>query len=268
MLLHLVAHTLPGTTPFIDAELAAWMWRRLRRCFPHAIAACVMPDHLHTIVEDGANASRGLAALLSGAARHFGEPRLWKPVPAAKPIPNVQHLKREIRYIHLNPCRARIVADPLMYPWSTHRGAIGAELDPWVTIKRLARACHWSVDAELAQRFHAYVSGDPTVHPNGSSFPRPAPPRELPAVPLALIVEAAHAATPWSTPAERRRVIAGLAWHQGWRDTDHIARAAEITLSAARRVLQRALSKPALIEPALLCLGDKRLRTPPPRTRI
>jgi hypothetical protein len=34
MLLQLVAHTLPGYTPFIDAELASWMWRPLRQCFP------------------------------------------------------------------------------------------------------------------------------------------------------------------------------------------------------------------------------------------
>jgi REP element-mobilizing transposase RayT len=38
-----------------------------------------------------------------------------------------------VRYIHLNPVRAGLVADPAAYPWSSHRVYLGACQRPWVT---------------------------------------------------------------------------------------------------------------------------------------
>jgi hypothetical protein len=52
--------------------------------------------------------------------------------------PRLQH--RQVRYVHLNPCRDRFANDPLVPVWSTHRGAIGGEVDPWVSAERLSRA--------------------------------------------------------------------------------------------------------------------------------
>lgn len=34
--------------------------------------------------------------------------------------------------MHPNPCRARLVADPLAWPFSTHRDAVGLAVDPVV----------------------------------------------------------------------------------------------------------------------------------------
>ncbi len=38
-----------------------------------------------------------------------------------------------LRYIHLNPVKARIVADAVDYPWSSHRAYLGLEEIPWLT---------------------------------------------------------------------------------------------------------------------------------------
>ncbi len=38
-----------------------------------------------------------------------------------------------VRYIHLNPLRARMVRDPLAYPYSSHRAYLGREALPWLT---------------------------------------------------------------------------------------------------------------------------------------
>ena len=38
-----------------------------------------------------------------------------------------------VRYIHLNPVRAGLVATPEAYPWSGHRAYMGEALTPWLT---------------------------------------------------------------------------------------------------------------------------------------
>ena len=43
------------------------------------------------------------------------------------------HLLRLVRYIHLNPLRAGLVADPADYPWSGHRAYLGLASIPWLT---------------------------------------------------------------------------------------------------------------------------------------
>jgi hypothetical protein len=42
------------------------------------------------------------------------------------------YLKAVVRYIHLNPLEARLVADPAEYPWSSHRAYLGAPHEPWL----------------------------------------------------------------------------------------------------------------------------------------
>lgn len=43
------------------------------------------------------------------------------------------YLLELVRYVHLNPVRAGMVASPDEYPWSGHHGYIGRELLPWLT---------------------------------------------------------------------------------------------------------------------------------------
>jgi hypothetical protein len=43
------------------------------------------------------------------------------------------YLAELVRYIHLNPVRAKIVKTPEDYPWSGHRAYMGLEQLPWLT---------------------------------------------------------------------------------------------------------------------------------------
>jgi hypothetical protein len=44
-----------------------------------------------------------------------------------------KYLLQLVRYIHLNPVRAGIVADPDQYHWSAHRTYLGLQTTPWLT---------------------------------------------------------------------------------------------------------------------------------------
>ena len=65
-----------------------------------------------------------------------------------------------VRYQHLNPCRARMVDDPLEWPLSTHRDACGLAFRP--VIKALRNA----------EDYHAWVSKDGSCDPDGTTLPQ------------------------------------------------------------------------------------------------
>jgi hypothetical protein len=221
-----------------------------------------MPGHFHMIVP--ARSPRGirrrLGRLLSGHTRRMQRRRLWESIPAPSVIPDRKHLARQVRYVHLNPSRSGLVDDPLCWPWSTHRGVVGAEHDAWVTSERLAHALGW-VRRGFEAEFHAYVSGDPTVTTSGTPLPRPAAPRDIPAEPLLDIVQAATSAMPWSRPATWRRAAVQLAWRQGWRNSRWVAQALGVTSRCITRLAST--SDEPFVVPAALCLGDRRLLLPP-----
>jgi tRNA(Ile)-lysidine synthase TilS/MesJ len=43
-----------------------------------------------------------------------------------------EYLLELVRYLHLNPVRAGMTADPLEFPWSSHRAYCGRENIPWL----------------------------------------------------------------------------------------------------------------------------------------
>lgn len=257
---HLVARTCLGVPVFRDADLAWALWAVLKRATTTAVAACIMPNHLHLIVDtlDAERARAALAKRLAAFAGHAGFGRLWAPLPPAVPIPDGKHLLRQVRYVHLNPCRAELVADPLCWPWSTHRGVLGAELEPWVTAQRLSRAIGRTTRG-FAPWFHGYVSSDPTTAVGGTPMLASAPSTEFARFPLETVFAAAAAATPH--PAQRllrRRLTVLLARDQGWRNTSVIARALGVT----PRQVQRLQARPSasLLRVGRLFLADARLR--------
>ena len=200
-----------------------------------------------------------LGGILSGLTRTASK-RVFEPVPEPEEVANGLHLERLVRYVHLNPCRAKLTRDPLSWPWSTHRGLLGAELNPWVSEQTLGKVLG-RPSRGLGTWLHGYVSGDPSVDVSGTPPPVPCAPREVCNVPLDAIRRAAFAATPWSPPTIRRRLVVQLALHQGWRDTNAIAHAAGLSTRTVRRIAMEP-SDPALLRAAQLCLGDSRLLLP------
>ena len=274
MIVHLTARLRPELHLLVDLANAWWLWRRLRETWPTALAAVLMDSHLHLVVRvtDAGAATSALGAVLGGHARHVGEPRLWLRVPDPTPLGSAKHVRRSVRYVHLNPVRAGLVEDPLEWPLSTHRGAVGAEYLPWVDAAELARELGRPVRS-LPEWLHHYVSADAETNPAGTPMPIPVMPREPGAVPqpsLDRIIGATSSATPWSSVQERRHLVVLLARHQGVRSTAAIARAAGIS---ERRVRSLSLEpNPRLLAAGALCLGDRRLvlpaqLQPPPASR-
>lgn len=160
---HLVARSAAHTLLFRDHAEARALFEALAGAFPDAAAFCLMPDHLHLVVPSDDGAAR-LHRVMRAYARWRNARRgevgaVWGVAPAPEPVRDAQHLRRTIRYVHLNPCRKELVADPLAWPWSTHRDLTGLALRP--VLPR----------AREPARLHAWVSADPSVAVRGTPMP-------------------------------------------------------------------------------------------------
>ena len=159
MFVHLTAHVQTERDLCRPAAFGFELWAHLRSGWPNALAACLMPNHLHLLTDtpdpeqERYKLARVLGALTRGAGRGA-----WRPVRVLEPIADRKTLARVVRYVVLNAPRAGLVSDPLEWPWSTHRGVVGAEVNPWVSAHALARALAERLDG-FSQRFHGYVSG-------------------------------------------------------------------------------------------------------------
>ena len=230
MLAHYTAHALGGLQPLSDDDVCRWLWERLREGFPEALAAILMPDHLHLIARLFQAARRRLAAILGACARRFGLGNTWELVPEPQVIRTPDKIPRGVRYTHLNCSRpwkprggrvVQLVSDPLVWTWSTLRDSIGAIVDPWVPPERLASALGRPLEG-FTEWLHGYVTSDPCVSPTGTTVPRPAPSSAVPVRDLGSIARASIAAVRGVASdlrrhgASARRVFAALAVDQGW----------------------------------------------------
>jgi hypothetical protein len=270
-----VAHLRPTGAFLAQSEPAAWLWRKLRELSPLALAVVLMPTHLHLLVPDRSLSLDRFRRLLVAFGARFRLHSPWLPIGPPRSYPTRDKVLRQIRYIHLNPCRpsrigtadVRLVADPLLWEWSTHRDLVGAVADPWVTPARLGPLARPD-----AGWWHGYVSSDPSVHVQGTPRPEPASACTVPTVPLDRILRAAAAATRSGSDGVRRRgacrnAFFDLAFDQGWTRSGQLAEIAGTTTEAVRA--RKGRSDASLLAVSRLCLGDDRLlvRTsyePPP----
>ncbi len=221
-----------------------------------------MANHLHLIaVVRGLDQARvRLARAVAAAVRGHGR-WTWERIPQPALLDTTKAIRRDVRYVLLNPCRARLVDDPLAWPWSTHRDLVGAVTDPWVDEAILAEVLHERENG-LARRFHRYVSSDRHVQVDGTPYPRPAAPMTVPSRSLVEIERASVSATRrWgrgpSWTSQDRRLFFALAHQQGWNQPSVLADFSNITPSTARRISTDV--SPSELRAAALCLGDPRL---------
>jgi putative transposase len=98
-------------------------------------AWCLMTNHVHLIVEPGADVTtvsqlmKRLAgrqsALVNKLERRTGS--LWDGRFKASPIQRDEYMLSCIRYVEMNPVRAGMVAGPRQYRWSSYRERMGLE---------------------------------------------------------------------------------------------------------------------------------------------
>ncbi|TVQ94672.1 MAG: hypothetical protein EA397_01250 [Deltaproteobacteria bacterium] len=158
---HFAAHAVDDRLLFLTWEEGLHLWSVLTSRLPGAVV-CLMPNHVHVLApEEGRGAIRGA---MSSHARWLNHRRklcgpLWRPLSDTGAILGREKWERNIRYVHLNPCRAGLVDDPLAWPLSTHRDLVGLTLRPVTPVRRDPAG------------FHRYVSSDPKVRVEGTMLP-------------------------------------------------------------------------------------------------
>lgn len=253
--------------PFTHFETNHWAWNHLRKQFPHALGAVLMPNHLHLILphhSQGANrvVRENFVGFMGAISKKQGIPQLWQPISDPHVLSDRFHLKRTVRYVALNPCRRKLCADPLEWIWSTYRDIFGASVNLWLGDAKLARVLEES-QRGFKVRFHAYVSGDPSVAIQGTPPPFAAIPKQMTEEPIRHIISAAAAAlrvpsAEITKEGPLRNLFIQLAYRQGWQQTALLAKITGMSQQGLRGNIRR---QPRIdLKAAALCLGDVRLR--------
>jgi putative transposase len=119
-------------------------------------AYCWMTNHIHLLVQVGeVRLGRIMLRIASWYARmvqrrlettgHLFERRHYPILVDAD-----EYLLALLRYIHLNPVAAKLVASAADYPWSSHHAYIGRRDEPWVTTDFALRMFHAERDPAVA----------------------------------------------------------------------------------------------------------------------
>lgn len=247
---HLVARARPGWLLFTRWSEGLYLWHMLVAAFPEALAICVMPDHVHLILPHRDQAGR-FYRVRSGYSRWLGH-AVWARAPAPAPIAGEQHLHTARRYVALNPDRARLVADPLEWPLSTHRDRVGLAAPPAIPPSR------------TPDREHALVSADLTVRVEGTPLPR------VRFEPVDILAVSAAVNGVCRAPSHRirdrgpaRRLFVQTAWIHEIHDTAHLAEATGLTRRQVQKLVAglpprgATLADPAL-DACVRAVGDPR----------
>jgi REP element-mobilizing transposase RayT len=111
----------------------------VEQCGLRLHAYCWMPNHVHLAVQVGeAPLGNAMLRIASRFARHVQRDipttgHLFEARHKSILVDETAYLLELVRYIHLNPVRARLVAKPCRYAWSSHNVYLGRTRRPWVT---------------------------------------------------------------------------------------------------------------------------------------
>lgn len=136
-------------------------------------AYCWMTNHVHALVEVGElPLGRFMQRVASQYARFLQRRRdttghLFERRYHAVLVDTDRYLLDLVRYIHLNPVRGGLVADPADYLWSSHRDYLGLVERPWVRPHRALRM----LSSELNDARNAYLQF--VVEARGRQLPSP-----------------------------------------------------------------------------------------------
>ena len=126
-------------------------------------AYCLMPNHIHLLVERREDAiGRVMHRLLTGYSRYYNRKygrvgHLFQKRYKAILCQTDQYLAELVRYIHLNPVRAKMVSNPSGYGYSSHRAYLGLDEPGLVDIEPVLRL--FGATKKLArERYERFVS--------------------------------------------------------------------------------------------------------------
>lgn len=125
---------------------------------------CLMTNHVHLVVDPGQDPGNlgALMKLLAGRhtrrmnRRQQRSGTIWGGRFKCSPIETERYLLTCLRYVDLNPVRARLVRAAEDYPWSSYRAHIGRTNCEWLDVDPVsAETCR---DAERHQWYRAFVA--------------------------------------------------------------------------------------------------------------
>ncbi len=256
---HWVVRASTPKEPFRNFESARWAWSNLSNHFPNVLAAVLMPNHLHLILPVGSERKnlRKLGGLLGAMSKREHISALWQNIPPPSLIPDRFHLRRQLRYVALNPCRKSLCSDPLEWYWSTYREIMGATVEKWGELSRLTQVLGES-EIGFRVRFHDYVSSDPSVKVSGTPPPQTVGSKKWAEEGIGEILSASAAALRVLPSKIRERgplrpLFIHLANRQGWRQPLLLSQICGISPRAIHFILNQKIPKG--IEAAALALG-------------
>jgi REP element-mobilizing transposase RayT len=142
-LYHVILRGNGGQDLFVSPADRSLFYRLLdqgRERFGHRIHGfCLMSNHVHLVIQAGERPlARAMQSLASRYARQFNRQsgrkgHLFQGRYQALIVDSESYLLELVRYVHLNPVRAGLAADPAAYPWSGHRAYLGEEPLDWLT---------------------------------------------------------------------------------------------------------------------------------------
>lgn len=125
---------------------------------------CLMTNHVHLIVDPGDDAGNlgALMKLLAGRhtrrmnRRQERSGTIWGGRYKCSPIETERYLLTCLRYVDLNPVRARLTHAAEDYPWSSYRAHVGRTNCEWLDVDPLSAGIR--SDDERHQWFRAFVA--------------------------------------------------------------------------------------------------------------
>ena len=123
-----------------DRDIWQAIVRRVFTEHEHRLHAfCWMSNHVHMAVQAGSQPlANAMSFLASQYARRFNlrhqrTGHLFERRYRAILVQEEHYLKELVRYIHLNPVRARMAEHACEYPWSSHAVYLGKQRHEWLT---------------------------------------------------------------------------------------------------------------------------------------
>jgi len=141
---HILSRGVQGQRIFEEEAHYERFLRKLGEFCPatdHRLYAYVlMPNHFHFLLLAGKSALADLMQpLLSSHAHYLGARRgrpghVFQGRYQAIACRRDEHLLELVRYLHLNPVRARLTKSPDEYQWSSHHAYLGEKAPPWLLV--------------------------------------------------------------------------------------------------------------------------------------
>lgn len=138
-------------------------------CRLHAF--CWMTNHIHAAIQV---ADRPLSGFMCWTASQYARfvnrklsrtGHLFERRHQTVLVRDDAYLLELVKYIHLNPVRAGLVASPERYPWSSHRGYLGTQNIEWLTTRGVL-SCFAASIAVARERYREFMNQDQSWLPD------------------------------------------------------------------------------------------------------